>query len=193
MNDTKNRIIATAYELFKIKGYDQVSINDICRACKITKTTFYYHLKSKEDIIIGFYDPATESLVNEMAEILSANNYWEQLMKLFETLIHKSEEIGPDLDSQTMIINLKENRGSYDFREDLTKIAVILIEKAQQAGEIRNQSSPEQLYRASAYAYMGYEFTWCVKKGNFNRMKYIRNAMENIYDVAPELRVGYTP
>lgn len=187
-NLTEERIINTAYNLFIEKGYDNVTVNDICKACEITKTTFYYHLNSKEDIISHFYDSVTESLASRILDVVSAENYWEQLMVCFETIILRSQYIGSDLSSQLLIMNIKDDKGTYDFNEDLTKMAVSLIEKAQKAGQIRNQSNAEQLYRASAYAFMGYETVWCIKKGSFDRLKHVRHAMENIYDVDPSLR-----
>lgn len=187
-NLTEEKIINIAYNLFIEKGYDNVTVNDICRACEITKTTFYYHLNSKEDIISHFYDSVTESLVSRIFDVISAENYWEQLMVCFETIILRSQYIGSDLSAQLLIMNIKDDKGTYDFNEDLTKMAVSLIEKAQKAGQIRNQSNAEQLYRASAYAFMGYETVWCIKKGSFDRLKHVRYAMENIYDVDPSLR-----
>jgi hypothetical protein len=40
-----------------------------------------------------------------------------------------------------------------------------------------------------AYAFLGYETTWCIKKKNFNRMGHVRRALENLYDVEPSLRI----
>lgn len=189
-NPTKQRIIETACALFQEKGYDDVTVSDICAACGITKTTFYYHLKSKEEIVTQFYEAATQNLADRMLDILAAKNYWEQLMVCFDTLVQTSTQFGPGLGSQLIIINLREDKGTFDLRESLTRTAVLLIEKAQNAGQIRNQSSPLQLYRASAYAYMGFETMWCFKKGAFDRGQYVRQAMENIYDVDPALRTG---
>ena len=47
---TKDIIIETAYQLFFKHGYNNVTINDICKECKITKPTFYTYIKSKDDI-----------------------------------------------------------------------------------------------------------------------------------------------
>ena len=137
---TKDIIIETAYQLFFKHGYNNVTINDICKECKITKPTFYTYIKSKDDILAHFYDDITE------------------------------------------------DRGSFDFRDHLTNIAIAIIKKGQATKQIRNQNDPEILYQASAYAFTGYELMWCIKKGQFDWKKELRIALENIYDVAPELR-----
>ncbi|BCN31606.1 TetR/AcrR family transcriptional regulator [Anaeromicropila herbilytica] len=185
---TKQFIINTANQLFLENGYQNVTVVDICEACKISKTTFYYHLKSKEDIILHFYDSVTHNISQFLMSILERNNYWDQLMKCFECLIEEAMKYGTDFFSQMMISNLKEDYGSYDMREELTNIAVTIIKKGQEAGQIRNKNEAKSLYQASAYAFLGYEVTWCIKKGKFEWLDEVRTALENIYDVAPEFR-----
>ncbi|HEX3023136.1 MAG TPA: TetR/AcrR family transcriptional regulator [Lachnospiraceae bacterium] len=188
INSTKEFIIDTANQLFLEKGYQNVTVMDICKACNISKTTFYYHLKSKEDIILHFYDPITHNISQFLMTILSKDNYWEQLLLCFESLVKEASKYGTDFFSQMMISNLKEDYGSYDLRDELTNIAVMIIKKGQEAGQIRNQSNAKELYIASAYAFLGHEVTWCIKKGKFEWMEELRKALENIYDVEPALR-----
>ncbi|MFP4697311.1 MAG: TetR/AcrR family transcriptional regulator [Eubacteriales bacterium] len=185
---TKDFIIETANKLFIEKGYKDVTIVDICKACNISKTTFYYHLKSKEDIILHFYDSLTHDISVHLMSILTLDNYWEQLMVCFESLVIEANKYGPDFFSQMFISNLKTDYGSFNFRNELTNIAVSIIKKGQNSGQIRNKSKPEDLYKASAYAFLGLEVTWCIKDGDFNWEKNIRKYLENIYDVEPSLR-----
>lgn len=187
-HSTKEYIIEKANELYLEKGYQNVTVVDICEACNISKTTFYYHLKSKEDTVLNFYDSLTHSISQLLLSILSKDNYWEQLLMCFESLIKEGNKYGTDFFSQMLISNLKEDYGSYNLRDELTKIAVTIIKKGQEAGQIRNKSKAEDLYVASAYAFLGYEVTWCIKKGTFNWLEETRSALENIYDVAPEFR-----
>ena len=39
----------TSIELIHKRGYDHVTVNDICETCGITKGAFYHHFNSKED------------------------------------------------------------------------------------------------------------------------------------------------
>lgn len=188
-NTTKKNLIDRAFALFKEKGYDNVTVNDICAACGITKPTFYYHLSSKEDILSHFYDTVVQGISSRLLDVLSAENHWEQLMACFDTLIDTSGEIGPDLYAQLFIINLREDKGTFNLREDLTKMATLLIQRAQEAGQIRNQSPPLPLYLAAAHLFEGYELFWCIKKGSYDRKQFVRRAMEDIFDVDPALRL----
>ena len=185
---TKNLIIGTANRLFREKGYQNVTVMDICKACSISKTTFYYHLKSKEEIILTFYDTSSHQLSQYLMPLLSCNNYWEQLILLFDLLITEAYQYGSDFFSQIIIMNLHENYGSFDFQEELTNIAVTIIKRCQESGQVRNLNPAEDLYKLSGYAFLGYKLTWCMKKGQFDFQKQMREALENIYDVVPELR-----
>lgn len=164
------------------------SLDEHRDALGITKTTFYYHLSSKEEILSYFYDSVIQDMPSRLPDVLTADNYWEQLMVCFDTLIDTSGQIGPDLCGQLFIVNLREDRGTFDFRDDLTKMAVFLIERAQKTGQIRNQSPPLPLYRAASHMYEGYELLWSIKKGRFDRKTLVRRAMEDIFDVAPAYR-----
>lgn len=181
-------IIETAYGLFKEKDYEKVTLNEICAACSITKTTFYYHFTSKEEIISDFYESVTVSLAEQLINVLSAENYWEQFMAIFDTLIDASEQVGPDLLGQLFIANLRADKGTFDFNDDLTKMAVMILERAQKAGEIRNTSDPLALYSAASHAFEGYEVMWCIKNGSYDRKTVLRSAFEEIFDVTPALR-----
>ncbi len=49
--ERKAELIEAAERLFLEKGYDRTSISDIVRAVSVAQGTFYYHFKSKEDIL----------------------------------------------------------------------------------------------------------------------------------------------
>jgi AcrR family transcriptional regulator len=49
----KSEILDVAERLFAVKGYEASTVNDILEAVQIAKGTFYYHFKSKEDVLDG--------------------------------------------------------------------------------------------------------------------------------------------
>jgi len=48
----KDKLISVALEQFSDKGYVKASINDILNEAGISKGTFYYHFKNKEDLYL---------------------------------------------------------------------------------------------------------------------------------------------
>ena len=189
-NTTRKFIIDTANMLFSEKGYNNVTVNDICEACNITKTTFYYHLSSKEDIILDFYSELAQKMRLNFSSILSENSPWKQFIMCYEMILDESVNYGVDILSQMFISNLKSDSGSFDFRESITNIMVTLINKAKKAGEILNPMDTETLYRASAYAFSGIEVLWCIKDGNLDWKRELTKSLEAIFNVSPELRTS---
>ena len=49
--ETANRILHQAMRIFLEKGYHGTSIDNITRAAKLTKGAFYWHFRSKEDLL----------------------------------------------------------------------------------------------------------------------------------------------
>jgi AcrR family transcriptional regulator len=49
---TRDRLIRTAHDLFHQKGFHTVGIDEIIAAVGVTKTTFYNHFRSKDDLVI---------------------------------------------------------------------------------------------------------------------------------------------
>lgn len=185
---TKKDISQVAIDLFLEKGYNNVTINDICQSCNITKPTFYKYAGSKEDLILDLYDLTIKHLTGDPAYFIEANSHYEQLLMVFHKLMVDTESFGSDLFSQMLISNLTEDHHSFDMRAELTRICILIIRKAQEKGEIRNMNSPEILYQTIAYAFTGYEVAWCIKKGELNFRKELYNSIIAILDVREDLR-----
>ena len=61
MNDTKERILTTALQLFARDGYEAVSVSDIAQALGMTKGALYKHYKNKRDLF--------DSMIQRMLEL----------------------------------------------------------------------------------------------------------------------------
>ncbi|BCN31580.1 TetR/AcrR family transcriptional regulator [Anaeromicropila herbilytica] len=186
---TKSKIADTALRLFKENGYDNVTIHHICKECQITKSTFYYHIKSKESIIAQYYDELDHWIDSIVAGYITSDNYWLILWKCFESIIKRSMEFGPDLNGQLLKTNITEDVGTYDFREATFNIFCMIIEKAQEMGQIKNTNPPEDLFRTSTYIIDGNDVLWCIKKGNFDKISEAKKSLEILFEVPQEWRI----
>ena len=71
VNDTRERILAVAQELFIEQGYDGTSLREIADRLGFTKAALYYHFRSKDEILVALIEPGT-GLVGEFLERLMA-------------------------------------------------------------------------------------------------------------------------
>lgn len=191
MKMTKEEISKAAIHLFLEKGYSHVTIQDICDEIKITKPTFYNYISSKEELILDLYDVTISSLVSNTYQLVDVDTHYEQLLVIFSTLIRDTKKYGYDLFSQMFIANLKENHHSFDMRDNLTTLCILIIKKAQDKKEVLNTSSPEVLYRAIAHMFTGFEALWCINKGHEDFEKNFYQSMNSILLVCDELKDIY--
>ena len=177
MKITREEISDTAVKLFLDKGYNNVTIQDICNELNITKPTLYKYISNKEDLILDLYDSTIDHLVKDTYKLVDSDSHYQQLLIVFSTLIKDTKKYGYDLFSQMFIANLKENRNSFAMRESLTKLCIIIIKKAQKNKEIHNLSNPEFIYQALAHTFTGHEALWCIKKEEkcFDESFYLNN------------------
>lgn len=177
---TKEIIRNKAISLFLEKGYNNVTVNDICNACSITKPTFYNYISSKENLIMTIYDDIIEDLLSNIYGLFDLESSYEQLIAVFSMLISQTKQYGSDLFGQLLIVNLKDNKKSFDLRDNLTQLCLSLIKNAQIRNEIHNKENPKRLYYSIAYMFTGYETMWCIHDGNTEFEEEFFESMETV-------------
>jgi TetR/AcrR family transcriptional repressor of nem operon len=76
--DTKERILATARDLFHGRSYADVGIKEICTQAKVQKGSFYHFFPSKRDLAMAVID----SMADEWAHGFVAEAFDEELPPL---------------------------------------------------------------------------------------------------------------
>jgi len=68
----RQKIISTADDLFYRQGYNHTSFSDISKAVGISRGNFYYHFKTKDDILAAVID-------NRKQVIMQMLQHWSEL------------------------------------------------------------------------------------------------------------------
>jgi AcrR family transcriptional regulator len=58
--DARERIVATAYELFSRRGIRDVGIDEVIERAGVAKATLYRHFPSKDDLVMAFLERREE-------------------------------------------------------------------------------------------------------------------------------------
>lgn len=90
MNPEKRRLLLEiAAREFASSGYERTSLNRIIRECRMSKSSFYYYVESKESL----FDLVVEELSKELLGALDipepkqfAANFWTNTADIFERL-----------------------------------------------------------------------------------------------------------
>ena len=70
--DTKSLLIDTATTLFQQKGYKSVGLNEILKACNVTKGALYHHFPNgKEELLITCLHGLNEVITTDIEAIFS--------------------------------------------------------------------------------------------------------------------------
>lgn len=70
--NTKDKIMDVALHMFSERGYEAVSIRDICGIVGIKESTLYYHFKNKKDILdslVNKFKDHIDGLLSHISEI----------------------------------------------------------------------------------------------------------------------------
>ncbi|MEA5003496.1 MAG: TetR/AcrR family transcriptional regulator [Christensenella sp.] len=189
--NTKARIKQIGLNLFRERGFEDVTINEICEASGVNKHTFYYYFKSKDDLLDDFHEMNYDINTEYFMQILNAENFVEQLWFSYKPFFEHLNHSGTEIARQLFIKNLNRDVGTFriDERRDASlKLQQDIIEKAQEAGEMRNSSDPKMLLSLMHQSLMSTAFAWVMSGGKFQFDEAARAEMEVLLDVKPALR-----
>ncbi|MCH4890148.1 TetR/AcrR family transcriptional regulator [Acidaminobacter sp. JC074] len=144
---TRQKIIDTAIDLFAEKGYENVSIKEICSKMSFGRSTFYYHFKTKEQILTEYYISDSVYDTKSMSWILTAPNNYERAVRIQLVYNRHLLSIGSDEAIRHFIAAtlVAPNEDTIEFTRKVKQLLIPLIQQCQESGEITNQSNPELL------------------------------------------------
>jgi len=67
--ERRQELISVAEELFLNQGYEHTTVNQIIGALNLAKGTYYYHFRSKEDILIAVSDKLISDTRQKLAAV----------------------------------------------------------------------------------------------------------------------------
>lgn len=83
---TKELIVFHAMSLFKKRGYENVTVEEITTACGIAKGTFFNYFPKKEQILLYVTDSYMD-LLNEMVQRHQQGNLKDRFVHIFDDLV----------------------------------------------------------------------------------------------------------
>lgn len=187
--ETSRDIQKIAIMLFKEKNFNQVTIDDICKASGITKGTFYYHYSSKDQLLFDFFEGA-RTISAEATRILSiSDNCWQKLWTCLEPTVEWTSAAGPTILSQVIISNITKQIDSLaaSNEPEISKIYQGIIRKGQETGQFENQSDTSLVYRNLKNVTFGIATQWCISGGGFDYKQRVKEDVICLVSVRKDL------
>ena len=186
----KQQIITCMQELITRQGFESVSVDMLCKEAGVSRGTFYYYFKNKEEVLIDLFHTEQVYTPARMTWALSAPTVWERLLRLHCCHpLHVMENGGIEvLRHRTRHVLLGETQA--DEANYLLTMEVIspFILQAQRSGEILNGATPLQFNRVTGTLQRGMMDNWCIANGEFDLIDRLCESLETIYCVRADLR-----
>ncbi|GHV87890.1 hypothetical protein AGMMS50267_02500 [Spirochaetia bacterium] len=192
-NETHQKLISTALNLFKKQGYAETPITEVCEAVGIAKNTFYYYFKSKEELLLAcMQGQKTLDMSEVTAILLSGKGYFEQFWAIQQPQIDFVRSCGSEIMRNISHSHAPrgEGRRMYGKSEERQKVEIAILQKAQEAGEIGGHITPHLLSVSASIQFLGLLTLWVSMDGAFDFEKALRSCFETFFDVKQELRQG---
>ena len=137
-------LLAVAVTVFNERGYDGTSMEDLSRRLGISKSSIYYHVDSKEDLLALALDRALDGLFAAADEVSASD---EPAIERLERLVRASVGVLADrLPYVTLLLRARGNtsteRRALARRREFDQLVADLVKEAERDGDIRPDVDP---------------------------------------------------
>jgi AcrR family transcriptional regulator len=137
-------LLAVAVTVFNERGYDGTSMENLSRRLGIAKSSIYYHVGSKEDLLAMALDRALDGLFSVVAQVQARD---EPAIDRLEHLVRGSVGVLADrLPCVTLLLRARGNtateRRALGRRRQFDQIVADLVKEAESDGDIRPDVDP---------------------------------------------------
>jgi AcrR family transcriptional regulator len=137
-------LLAVAVAEFNTRGYDATSMEDLSRAAGITKSSFYHHVRGKEELLRAALARALDGLFGILHEPGARDG--TALARLRYIVRRQVEVLADELPYVTLLLRVRGNtrteRWALARRREFDAVIAGLVADAAAAGEIRSDLDP---------------------------------------------------
>ncbi len=180
---TKEKIFQAAKAILKKKGYEELSIKNICEEAGVSNGSFYHHFKTKDDLLSYYIEeqPSINPDVLELPE--NASEAKEAIIRVYLNYVEYCEELGVEFMA-----------GYYDTKNQALNVAIRTerpypivtvqnyVERAVEAGKIRLDGEIEGFTTDIRMIVIGNVFEWCLRNGEVDFKGNMRRSLGRYLD-----------
>lgn len=164
--ETKERIFRAAKHILQKKGYEELSIKNICEEAGVSNGSFYHHFKTKDDLL-SYYIEDQPSIRPELLDVPGdAETAKEAIIQVYLNYVSYCRKLGVEFMS-----------GYYDTKNQALNPAIrterpypivtvqTYVERATAAGVLRLNVGIEEFTTDIRMIVIGNVFEWCLRNG----------------------------
>lgn len=164
--ETKARIFQAAKTILQQKGYDELSIKNICEEAGVSNGSFYHHFKTKDDLL-SYYIEEQPSINPDYLDLpSSAEDAKNAIILVYLNYVHYCQELGVSFMSNYYT---PKNQSLNPLIRTERPYPIVTVhnylKKAIAAGVIRFDHGLEEVTTDIRMIVIGNVFEWCLKQG----------------------------
>jgi AcrR family transcriptional regulator len=175
---TRQTIYQAATALFLARGYDAVTVDDVCRAADVAKGTFFLHFPTKDALLAEYGREATDELRDHLA---AQRGSPVAALRTGMRFLAARAERHPEL----VRLTVRETMGraaamaqSSEQGRTLGELLIALVRRGQTAGELRRGIVPEVAGAVLVGAYFAIVNAWAVGEPRFDLTEAVDHALK---------------
>ena len=160
--ELKEEIYHQSIRLFKERGYENVTVEEITTTCGIAKGTFYNYFPHKEHILLHLGEAQFEVLEESIARHAGEKDLPQYLRLIFKDLMARVYQ-EPDLLKETLLEIIRCSLLEMELKSSIATLGkhlVPIIEVAIQNGQIRPDWKANQISDLLIGIYFHTIITW---------------------------------
>lgn len=143
----KEEVAEAAISLFKRNGYNNVTVNEICKECGISRSVFYSSFNGKRSILEYMVEKPQHNDDASFMKFAHADNDFERIWQLFDRFIAIAYDFGPELTSTLFIMQFESPEGIRAAVHALDDLFATLATNCAKSGIIDSKEPPDLLSR----------------------------------------------
>lgn len=181
--ETKEKIFQAAKNILQKKGYEELSIKNICEEAGVSNGSFYHHFKTKDDLLSYYIED--QPRVNPDYLTLP-KNAWEAkraIVEVYLNYVQYCRKLGVEFMSG--YYDTKNQALNATIRTERPYPIVTVqnyVEKAVQAGVISLRGEIEEFTTDIRMIVIGNVFEWCLRNGETDFEGNMRRSLERYLD-----------
>ena len=175
---TRQTIYETATAPFLARGYEAVTIDDVCRAADVAKGTFFLHFPTKDALLAEYGRLATEELAPLLATARGSSV--ATLRSVLRALAGRAErhaELVRLTVRETLARPVAMAQTTAQGRT-LGELLIAVVRRGQAAGELRRSVVPEVAGAVLVGAYFAIVNAWATGDARFDLTEAVDHALK---------------
>lgn len=181
--ETKAKIFRAAKDILQKKGYEQLSIKNICEEAGVSNGSFYHHFKTKDDLL-SYYIEEQPGIDPDLLDLPATPEEAKQaIVYVYLNYVHYCQKLGVEFMANYYTPkNQSLNPLIWSKRPYPIVTVTDYLRKAIDAGIVSPRSGLEDISTDIRMIVIGNVFEWCLKGGSTDFEGNMKRSLETYLD-----------